>query len=77
LAIATLDVHSIGLSSDFQSGILRDFNLHNTGSECNSVGFPYYQGKQIKLRVSDSYLAGILAFTYIVAPNAFTLERSW
>jgi hypothetical protein len=77
LAIANLDVHSIGLSSDFESGFLQDFNLHQEGSVCNSIGYPYYAGKKIKLSVADTFLAGILAFCYIIAPDAFTLERSW
>jgi hypothetical protein len=77
LAIATIDVHTIGLSSDFMSGFLRDFNLHHVGSVCNSVGYPYYKGQQIKLKVQDSFLAAIIAFIYIIAPDAFTLERSW
>jgi hypothetical protein len=76
LALATFDVHAIGLSSDFQSGFLRDYNLHHLGSVYSTVGYPYYQGKLIKLGVADSFLAGVIAFSYIVTPNVFALEKS-
>ena len=29
LALATLDVHAVGLDADFQGGFLQDFNLHH------------------------------------------------
>ena len=75
LALATLDVHSIGIDASFQSGFLQDFNLHHEGSECNTSGHPYYRRSQMEVDVSDSFLAGILSFCYLIAPDAFALER--
>jgi hypothetical protein len=70
-------VHSIGLASNFQSGFLHGFNLHHEGALCSSAGYPYYSSKQVRLRVADSFLAGLISFCYLLAPEAFTLVKSF
>ncbi len=72
LTIPSIDIESIGLANNLQTGYLTYFSLGHDGSEETTSGFPYYRRVRQNVGVADAFQAATVAFIYFLAPRVWT-----
>ncbi len=71
LTLSSLNIQSIGLDADKQTGYLTQFCLDHEGSEAMTTGLPYYRRERQCVAVADAFQAAAVSSIYFLAPHVW------